>query len=557
MMKNQINLNNFEEFFGDAVLFRGKRYYTDGNIMSIEEEDENEFVAEVEGSEIYSVEVTLDTNGDILDTSCDCPFDTDTYCKHQAAVFYALRKLICDDEKSEVTKQKNEKNRLTDILESRTKEELIEIILSLAEGNGSLSKRLVFEYGIKGDEIENCIELMHDYIDKVQRNSSIGYRDMEKATEGIYIVLSKAGNLHDHMEAVRLYKACMYVSMELLDRIDDSEGMISETLLRAIDGIRNVIDISKKNISEKQRRELFDVILDIVSDKHFDVGYEWREDLLRLCIPLCDLQDCRNKFDRYLQTILDKLTDDNRRDNSLLLRIKMLQFELIMLYNGETEEDQFIEANIAYSDFRKLAIEKAIKDKDYKRVLKFAEDKESDSGRSYNTWRKYAYDAYKALGDRDNIRRLAKLFVLDNQYDFYDELKNSYTEDEWADILPEMLEDMEGMPYLPDIYEHILCKENFQEKLMYYCDRYPEKIFSLYCNFDKCYNEQINRLFICVIQDHAKRASDRSNYKSICNEIRVYKKACGKAGAVVLKHELTDNYRRKSAFLDELRKIKD
>lgn len=152
-MKNQINLNNFEKFFDEAVLLRRKRYSTDGNIMSIEEEDENEFIAEVQGSEIYSVEVTLDTNNDILHTSCDCPYDMDTYCKHQAAVFYALRKLICADEKSEVKNKKAEKNRLTDILVSRTKEELIEIILSLAEGNKSLSNRLVFEYGTEKNEI--------------------------------------------------------------------------------------------------------------------------------------------------------------------------------------------------------------------------------------------------------------------------------------------------------------------------------------------------------------------------------------------------------------------
>lgn len=556
-MKNQINLNNFEKFFDNAVLLRGKRYYTDGNIMSMEEEDENEYVAEVQGSEIYSVEVTLDTNNDILHTSCDCPFDMGTYCKHQAAVFYALRKLICADEKSEVKNKKPERNRLTDILESRTKEELIEIVLSLAEGNKSLSNRLVFEYGTEKDEIESSIELMRGYIEKIQRHGAIGYKDKGKATEGINIILDKADKHQDPRKAVQLYRAVMSVSAELLETVDDSAGIIGEKIVRATDGIKNIINRVNNNIAEKQRVEFFDLVMEAVSDKHFDIWYNRREELLRICIPLCDLQECRDKFDRYLQTVLDKLTDDNLRDKSLLLRIKMLQLELITLYNGETAEDQFIEANIAYSDFRKLAIEKAIKDKDYKRVLKFACDKESDSGRHFNVWSKYAYDAYKELGDLDNIRRLSKLFVFDNHYEFYDELKNSYPDDEWSYVLPELLEDMEGMQYLPDIYEYILCMENFQEKLMYYCDRYPEKIFSLYGNFDKCYNEQINRLFISAIQDHAKSASNRSNYKSICKEIRVYKKACGKARAVVLKHELTDSYRRKPAFLEELRKIKD
>ncbi|MHB1152943.1 MAG: SWIM zinc finger family protein [Eubacteriales bacterium] len=550
-------MKNFEKFFGNAVLLRGKRYYTDGNIMSIEEEDENEYVAEVQGSEIYSVEVTLDTNGDILDTSCDCPYDMDTYCKHQAAVFYALRKLISDDENSDVTKQKNEKKQLTDILGSRTKEELIEIILLVAEGNRTLSKHLIFEYGSIKNEVESFIELMNDHINKLKRRGVVNYKDMVKLIEVIKKALAKADNHQDPMEAVRLYLASMSVFMELLDITDDSESMTNEVFVCTADGIRNIIKNGHNNISEKQRIELFDLIMHTISDKNISLWYNRYEIILRLCIPLCELQDCRIKFDLYLQKILDKLMDANQRDNNLLLKIKMLQLELIILYNRETEEDQFIEANIAYSDFRKLAIEKAIKDKDYKRVLKFAKDRGLDSGRSYNTWSKYAYDAYKALGDADNIRRLARLFILDNRFEFYEELKNSYTDDEWTNILPELLEDMECMQYLPDVYEHILCIENFQEKLMYFCDRYPEKIFSLYRNFDKCYNEQINRLFITVIQDHAKIASDRSNYKSICKEIRVYKKACGKAKAAVLKHELIDSYRRKPAFLDELKKIKD
>ncbi len=553
-----MNLNNFERFFDNAVLLRGKRYYTDGNIMSIEEEDENEFVAEVQGSESYSVEVMLDTNNNILDTSCDCPYDMGTYCKHQAAVFYALRRLICTDEKSDVSKQKNDKNKLTDILESKTKEELIEIILSVAEGNRTLSKRLIFEYGTGKNVIESTIELMSDFISKLHRREAVSYKDIVKMTELINIALDKADKYQDPMEAVRLYLASISASMELLDMVDDSENMANEMSDRAINGVRNIIKSAHDNMPEKQRVELFDLVMHTISDNNISPWYNRHEDILRLCIPLCELQDCRIKFDRYLQTILDRNIDANRRDNSLLLRIKMLQLELIMLYNGATEEDQFIEANIAYSDFRKLAIEKAIKENDYRRVLKFAEVKESDHPvRSYNTWSKYAYDAYKALGDIDNIRRLARLFILDNRFEFYEELKNSYSDDEWTNILPELLEDMECMQYLPGIYEHILCVENFQEKLMYYCDRYPDKIFSLYRSFDKCYSEQINRLFISVIQDHAKIASDRSNYKSICKEIRVYKKACGKAKAVVLKHELIDSYRRKSAFLDELKKIKD
>ena len=52
---------------------------------------ENEYTADVEGSELYEVIVEMNDGGEIYDISCDCPYDMEDYCKHEAAVLYALR----------------------------------------------------------------------------------------------------------------------------------------------------------------------------------------------------------------------------------------------------------------------------------------------------------------------------------------------------------------------------------------------------------------------------------------------------------------------------------
>lgn len=87
----KMNLQDLELLMDEKILARGYDYYAKGRIISVEETDKNVYRAEVEGSELYSVEVELDDEGGILDSCCDCPYDRGEYCKHQAAVFFALR----------------------------------------------------------------------------------------------------------------------------------------------------------------------------------------------------------------------------------------------------------------------------------------------------------------------------------------------------------------------------------------------------------------------------------------------------------------------------------
>ncbi len=85
-----LTLQNFETQISSTILQRGKQYYQNQAVVSLEEKGENTWQAEVEGSQTYQVELTLKNNNEITDYFCDCPYDGDT-CKHTVAVFFALR----------------------------------------------------------------------------------------------------------------------------------------------------------------------------------------------------------------------------------------------------------------------------------------------------------------------------------------------------------------------------------------------------------------------------------------------------------------------------------
>ena len=121
-----LTLNNFDNQITGAVLKRGNQYYEDGNVVEISESSEGFWNAEVEGSEFYEVEVQLHKDDEIIDSSCDCPYDGDI-CKHVIAVLYTIREeKVINIDVSETKAQK--KLSFQDLLEKITLKEYKEFI---------------------------------------------------------------------------------------------------------------------------------------------------------------------------------------------------------------------------------------------------------------------------------------------------------------------------------------------------------------------------------------------------------------------------------------------
>ena len=75
-----MNITDFEEYFSPRILERGKEYYRNHHVITLDRIEEGYYEAEVEGSQIYTVFVELEENGEISDISCDCPYDWEEFC---------------------------------------------------------------------------------------------------------------------------------------------------------------------------------------------------------------------------------------------------------------------------------------------------------------------------------------------------------------------------------------------------------------------------------------------------------------------------------------------
>ena len=101
-------------------------------MITLDRIEEGYYEAEVEGSQIYTVFVELEENGEISDMSCDCPYDWEEFCKHEAAVLYALRE---QEEYTPFVEEPEQKQALPEQLAACEKAELIAWMMEYAKEN--------------------------------------------------------------------------------------------------------------------------------------------------------------------------------------------------------------------------------------------------------------------------------------------------------------------------------------------------------------------------------------------------------------------------------------
>lgn len=80
-----MNIHHFHKQISQKIYERGEEYYENGTISQVEHTYPGTWTAEVEGSDSYSVEITLD-NDEIVSWRCTCPYDYGDICKHVVAV---------------------------------------------------------------------------------------------------------------------------------------------------------------------------------------------------------------------------------------------------------------------------------------------------------------------------------------------------------------------------------------------------------------------------------------------------------------------------------------
>jgi len=147
-------MKSWKSWFQPQILARGQSYFDEGRVSHLERTEDG-YTAIVDGTERYEVEILLDEDS-IEDMSCDCPYAEDgSYCKHMAAVLFAL-------DAGGATKKKTlaKKKRLTpgSLVEKIPDSQLRPLLTELVSADDKLYRSLLLQYG--ETSLDECMKTL-------------------------------------------------------------------------------------------------------------------------------------------------------------------------------------------------------------------------------------------------------------------------------------------------------------------------------------------------------------------------------------------------------------
>ena len=88
-----------KSFFTETILNRGKAYFEQNRVFSVNQYDNQTYTGIILGNEAYHTKITLDEHYDVMSASCDCPYAIEgKHCKHEAALYFAIEDRLPKDE---------------------------------------------------------------------------------------------------------------------------------------------------------------------------------------------------------------------------------------------------------------------------------------------------------------------------------------------------------------------------------------------------------------------------------------------------------------------------
>ncbi|MFB9759571.1 SWIM zinc finger family protein [Ectobacillus funiculus] len=551
-----MNINDFERRIDAVIVDRGYDYYLAGNIVEVYKLEDYEYIFEVEGNEVYEVIVKIDKNGEILHSDCDCPYDFGPVCKHQVAAYFELAEMLKGKEIEEETLPE-----IREVLNSLSKEELINIIIDISQKDKTLRNSLIATYQ-KNDgmlRVEQYKRLLQSIVNKYTgREGFIAYREVYDFVSELEGLLERIEDDVDNpISALDLVFLLLEESIEAFQYADDSNGEIGALVTEVIDMIRRTIeaiDRSDVNLIEKA----FYKLLDLSEDKMFQGWDDFQIDVLTICTEFADIEVFRNELRIRVEQMINRRSHDEygRYGTESMLNIL---FEMIEQYGTEEEAEQFMKDNLGFPSFRESYINKHIKEKNYSKVIELAlegEEQDKPYAGLVSGWKKIRYTAYKELSMKEEQEELARELLLDGDFEYYKELKKLAVGDQ--DIFYQHLKqelktskDWQGK----NMYLKLIVEENDLNEIMEFVRENPGKIETYAHMLVGKFEYEVIQVYRQYIQSVANSSSGRSDYQKVCKILKRYEKIAGKQSTEGIIRELSVAYKRRPAFIDELSRV--
>ena len=556
----KMNLLNFEQWIHPVILQRGQTYYEQNRVSDIRSLAARRYEARVEGSESYSVEVSLDENGGVLDSRCDCPYDGGRYCKHQVAVWMVLR-----DQRTETDSDEMEAAsppELRTVLRRLTKDSLVDLVCRLSDETDGLEERLILQFGARTDEekIRQARQIIRHTLRNATTRGFIQYRSARRAVEGSNQVLETAQTAYEQKQyllAGRLALLTLGIMVKTVQFTDDSDGLLGDVIEASLKLLHMIGQATDRQ--EKESRELVRLQLDEASHERYDGWPDWRLTLLRNCGLLVSDPSMRARLEKQLDQMAGDADPNEWSSVYLAEQIGETRLELVDRLDGPEAASRYVREHLELPRFRERAIREALQNDNPADAIRLAEEgmqKKSRRARSDTGWEEYIYLALEKLGQKDKLREMARSFVLNGDESYLENLQALYPSDEWPSVFRDIVETLASDPYPPSWYPAMLIAEGELGKLMEFVRKNPEQLTQYAAYLFPSFSVEILVMFQSRIRSQAAQAHDRRSYRKVVALIRALYQAGATVEAVAIRDELYETYVRRPSFREELMRMK-
>lgn len=551
-----MDLEDLEKEIDAVILSRGRDYLQRGLVSVLTNLGGGDFVAEVQGRERYKVLVKLDPLSDaVLSLDCSCPYDA-PICKHGVAVLLLMRDEGTDKPKTLLPPQMPLKHRLA----RRSKEDLVELLVSLASESDVIARRIEMSVFEGGDEarVRESRLLIRSYIDDhADRHGFVEYRDVYRAVDGARLVMEQARGATDGSLALTLSFCVLEEMLDLLQTADDSSGTIGGVIEESLEYVGEVLSRIDAD-SELEAERFFDMLLAESADGRLHGWPDWQLRLLGWALDLATTAERKTLWDQQVAAITPYHKAETWGRDYFGEKTAMMQYHWLIQYEGEIQARNFLKDHLRYPSFRELAIQEALQAGRYDEGLELARDGEVlDRGLRglVHKWKELAYQAARASGQLELQRTISRELVETGDYDYYAPLKATYSSNEWRSVYPEILQSLAASRPYDRVYTRILVEERELERLLAYVSERPERIEEFYRVLMPEFRPAVIRLFQAHIQATAVHSTTRKAYQNVCRIIRMPQQAGAELEASQITGMLLNTYTNKPAFREELGRI--
>ncbi len=229
-MLRELLSKDMRKLAGAVYYARGKEYFEQGSVDSIDENDD-EITTCVQGT--YEYEVRFWEEGGELCYECSCPVGQDyDFCKHCVAAGLAVLAQDAPEKQNALRKQRSPANDIRNYLETLEPEALTGIIADACKHDKRLREKLLLAARGRGNA-NTAIKTWKDALNRATViRGYVDYREMSSFAAGIQEVIDALTGWIADGRAAQVVGLAEYAAgkVEKLEACDDSNGELSDLL---------------------------------------------------------------------------------------------------------------------------------------------------------------------------------------------------------------------------------------------------------------------------------------------------------------------------------------